>query len=407
MRKKLIFIAAVVLVLAMIPLSAGAATNTSEPQAKTTQTATKKETFVVKGLTAVNSNWGEVTLTWTANKKATGYEIYRSTKANKNYKLVKTITDKTRTKWVNKNRKDKKTYYYKIKAINSTGISAAVSVYIKDIPLKETVLKVKVANVGDSNQVSWNLIDDASGYIIYRSEKPDTGYKRIKVIMSNSVLFYNDNQAPSGKVCYYKVRGYKLLTLSKLNAPVSIQTKYRVYIAAGHGIDSRGKWDTGCTYSGMQEAKLMMPITEYMVKYLQQSGVYVYTDVFRGNDMNMLACVSYANKKALSAYVSIHCDYYKSPSGTYPLYVSKKGKELAQALNIGARSQVSLPTRGLKRRFDLWELNMTDTVACVFETGSIKKDYKVFKYNYKEYGKGLAKGMCNYLGVKFIDTPIA
>jgi N-acetylmuramoyl-L-alanine amidase len=129
----------------------------------------------------------------------------------------------------------------------------------------------------------------------------------------------------------------------------------------------------------------------------------VYTDVDTGNNMNMIACVRAANKHSLSAYVSVHCDWHKAPTGTLPLYNSASGKLLASKLNEGVRSQVTIATRGLSKRSDLYELNMSDAVACIFETGSIKYDSTLFKQKSTLYGMGLAKGLCNYLGVPFFQ----
>ncbi len=54
------------------------------------------------------------TLTWKRNSAAKGYLIYRATKENGTYKLIKTITNNKTTKFVNKKINTKKHYYYKI-----------------------------------------------------------------------------------------------------------------------------------------------------------------------------------------------------------------------------------------------------------------------------------------------------
>jgi N-acetylmuramoyl-L-alanine amidase len=84
-----------------------------------------------------------------------------------------------------------------------------------------------------------------------------------------------------------------------------------------------------------------------------------------------------------------------------PLYKTAADKKLAYALNSGVRKTIKIKTRGLRKRTNLKELNKTKAPSCIFETGSIKKDYKILKKKYKVYGKGLAKGLCSYLGVRF------
>lgn len=173
-----------------------------------------------------------------------------------------------------------------------------------------------------------------------------------------------------------------------------------VFIAIGHGKSTDGSWDAGCTYENMSEAELMKPITEAFVAYMRGSGVKVYTDA-PANDKNMIKDVAWANSLGVKVYISIHCDYKLAPSGTIPLYTSGSGKKLAKALNKSVVNGMHMKTRGICHRSDLYELNATNAVACIFECGSISKDYKVFKKHPNKYGKYLAKGLCKYLGVKF------
>lgn len=174
-----------------------------------------------------------------------------------------------------------------------------------------------------------------------------------------------------------------------------------VALNCGHGTMTNGKWDSGCTYGKFTEAGLMLPITESAVRYLRGSGVKVQTDAFTGNNRNMVADVCLANRTNADIYVSIHCDYEKAPSGTIPLYVSGQGKKLAAKMNKYVRKYTGIKTRGLCKRNDLYELNATGGVACIFECGSIKYDLKKFKNDYDNFGKGIARGICSYLGVKF------
>lgn len=174
---------------------------------------------------------------------------------------------------------------------------------------------------------------------------------------------------------------------------------YRVCIETGHGIDSKGNWDTGATWNGYQEAKLMIPIAKAMTKYLRDHGVYVYTDAYSGNDRNLDATLDYLDNHKFDAFVNLHCDYKDSPSGTLPLYRTAKQKKLAKYLNEGVHSAVKIKDRGLQKRTDLDTLTSSKVhcVACLFETGSIKADNKILRTQAKAYGEGLAKGLLKYL----------
>lgn len=173
----------------------------------------------------------------------------------------------------------------------------------------------------------------------------------------------------------------------------------KVAVMCGHGTQTNGKWDCGTTYAGYNEAALMLPITKAAVKYLRASGVTVISDADKNNNKNMIADVAWANKEKVALYVSIHCDYSKAPSGVMPLYVSAQGKKLATALNTAIKNGIPMKSRGVVKRTDLYELNSTDMPACILETGSIKADLKILKGDPDKYGKFIAIGICNYLGM--------
>ena len=63
----------------------------------------------------IKSGKKKATLTITKTKGAKKYEIYRSKKKNKGFKRIKTTS---KLKYTNKNLKSKKTYYYKVRAID-------------------------------------------------------------------------------------------------------------------------------------------------------------------------------------------------------------------------------------------------------------------------------------------------
>lgn len=177
----------------------------------------------------------------------------------------------------------------------------------------------------------------------------------------------------------------------------------KIALMCGHGKSTDGSWDCGTSYGGNNEAALMLPITKAAVKYLRASGVTVISDADTNNNKNMIADVKWANKEKVAIYVSLHCDWYKAPTGTMPLYVSAKGKALATAINKAVMSGMSMKTRGVTKRTDLYELNYTDAPACIFETGSIKADIKKLK-DADKYGRCIAQGICNYLGVAFKES---
>lgn len=177
----------------------------------------------------------------------------------------------------------------------------------------------------------------------------------------------------------------------------------KIAVQCGHGTSTDGSWDSGCVYGKYTEAGLMLKITKAAVKYLRASGIKVISDADTGNNKNMIKDVEWANKEGVDLYVSIHCDYSKAPKGVMPLYVSNSGKKLATALNKAIKNGMGMNSRGVQKRTDLWELNGTDMTACILETGAIKADLASLRDKSDAYGKCIAKGICNYLGVTFSD----
>ena len=176
-----------------------------------------------------------------------------------------------------------------------------------------------------------------------------------------------------------------------------------IAVQCGHGVSLDGSWDSGCVYKGHTEAGLMLKITKAAVKYLRKSGVTVISDADHGNNKNMIADVRWANNLGCSLYVSIHCDYSGAPNGVMPLYVSGSGKKLGKCLEKSIKKDLKMKSRGVQKRTDLWELNGTDMPACILETGSIKGDLATLRDHPDKYGKAIAKGICQYMGVKFSD----
>jgi len=60
----------------------------------------------------------------------------------------------------------------------------------------------------DQIQLSWEKIDDVTGYEIFRKDDQKSEYKKIKTIEDNTVLSYTDSEVQEGKTYIYKVRGY-------------------------------------------------------------------------------------------------------------------------------------------------------------------------------------------------------
>lgn len=181
------------------------------------------------------------------------------------------------------------------------------------------------------------------------------------------------------------------------------KTKDVFALMVGHGISLDGSWDPGTVYGNYTEARLMLAITKVAVKYLRQSGVKVLTDADKNNNRNMTSCVAWANKQGAKYYMSVHCDWYKASKGIYPQYYSTAGKKMSDAIGKATAKTLGMYYKGALKRPDLYEVTATDMVAVLFETGSIKADLS-YLTNPDKYGKALAKAICAFIGVSFVEA---
>ena len=146
---------------------------------------------------------GKPQLTWAAVDGAAKYEIYRSTQQSTGYSLLGTTTS---TSYVNTGAAAGKTYYYRVKAVNSAGTSAYSN--IVSGRAKAAIPAAPRVTIGNSSasgkpQLTWAAVDGAAKYEIYRSTQQSTGYSLLGTTTSTS---YVNTGAAVGKTYYYKVR---------------------------------------------------------------------------------------------------------------------------------------------------------------------------------------------------------
>lgn len=162
---------------------------------------------------------GKVRLTWDRVPGAMQYEIYRA--ESKDGKFEKTYSV-TGTSYTNTSAKAGKKYYYKVRAINAVGKAGKFSeVVYRVCDLPQPVLKR--SNVADTGKVkiSWDAIDGAAKYEVYRATSENGSYKKLGTAKGTS---YVNNSAEAGRLNYYKVKAIhekKSSADSALSEPVS------------------------------------------------------------------------------------------------------------------------------------------------------------------------------------------
>lgn len=165
------------------------------------------------GNPAEGSEYGNIKVSWRAVDGASRYEVYRSTSKNGKYEL---IGSSRRTSYTDKNAAVNNYYYYKVVAKNSYQYCASPlsSSSARGIILKAPTLKVQRTKSRYA-KLTWKANSKATGYIIYRSKKRNSGYKAIaKITFKWKTSFIDKNVKKKGKKSssyYYRIKAYRIL----------------------------------------------------------------------------------------------------------------------------------------------------------------------------------------------------
>ena len=134
---------------------------------------------------------------------ADSYTVYR-----KNGKQVKRIgnTDKNRVVYDKEPVSNKNVSYYAVADSKDTKYQMSDAGQAKTMKASAATSKVTVKQISKTQiRVSWKKVKNAKGFVIYRSDKKNSGYTRVKVIKKGNTLSFIDKKVTKGKKYYYGV----------------------------------------------------------------------------------------------------------------------------------------------------------------------------------------------------------
>ena len=168
-------------------------------------------------LSASNTSKG-VYLKWTKVAGVEKYKIYRQTAGSTKWKY---LTSTTKTTYTDKAAKSGTKYTYKVVATAgdyTSSYTTAGRYYLSTPKLSS------VKNASGGVKVSWEKVEGAQGYKVYR--KTGSGdWKLIATTTNNKKFNYTDKTAKSGKTYSYSVRAYYSKTNSTYNK-TGLKLKY-------------------------------------------------------------------------------------------------------------------------------------------------------------------------------------
>ena len=179
-----------------------------------------KATMSTPSLTATATST-EVNLSWGAITGSMEYEVYRSTSAKGTYSRIGTTSGLVYT---DNDATSGKTFYYKVRAardIAGTTVFSSYSAAKVAVSLSEISITKIARSSNTSLKLTWEKVVGASGYVVYRSTKADSGFKAVKTITKGSTVSFTNTKLKSGTSYYYKVRSYKTVAGKKIYGPYS------------------------------------------------------------------------------------------------------------------------------------------------------------------------------------------
>lgn len=164
--------------------------------------------------TAESVDFNAIKVTWEKVDGASGYYVYRKADGEKYFKQIAEVngnktfssTDLSATTGVK--------YQYTVRAYrNRNGKPYAGSYDSKGVTAtactKAPTIKSGVSTVSDKLKLTWNKVNGATGYNVYRKLENDKSYKLIKTINGNGNVEFTDSGLKCGVKYYYRVNGFR------------------------------------------------------------------------------------------------------------------------------------------------------------------------------------------------------
>lgn len=163
-----------------------------------------------------------------------------------------------------------------------------------------------------------------------------------------------------------------------------------------------------CLHKDCYEDNHTRPIAEVCAKYLKNSGIDVMIGIA---DQSLSKRCQDSNNFGADLHVPIHTNAW-DPNTRYLMFMFYADNEKYRKVFNAVAPELEAVYPGNKKavfavRTDLTEITRPYAVSLYCELGfhTNQKDCDAFIHNPETVGKALAKGICKYLGVAFVETP--
>ncbi len=171
---------------------------------------------------SATQNTTTITLNWNKSKGATGYRVYKYD--NKNNKWVVVCSKTKECSFIIRELEAGVTCYFSVKAYTDTGKQLVWGEKSKTFTAstRPESPEVKATSYKAVIKLDWKKVDNADGYIVYFSENPSSGYRKVA---TTDELSFKKEGLVSGKTYYFKVFAYKKLPQGNVNSYASAVKK--------------------------------------------------------------------------------------------------------------------------------------------------------------------------------------
>jgi|GEM_PF-1940120 len=173
-------------------------------------------------LRSISSTTISLNLAWNEIKGSSGYNLYRSDTLDGIYQKVNEhiLTNST---YSDVNVTPDATHFYKVSSINNN-LESVFSASLSASTLSSTPVNVRTSSVTTIRiSISWNELNGASGYNIYRSDTINGIYTKLNQNTISSLVFTDTGLSP-GTTYYYKLASINKDIEGILSAPLSVST---------------------------------------------------------------------------------------------------------------------------------------------------------------------------------------
>ena len=197
-------------------------------------TGTKTTTFKIvpkqiSDVSLVKKTTNSLTLSWSKLDNVNGYKIYKYNPTSNSYKLLKTISDSSITSYTDEDLESASVYSYKVRGYKVIDGNYYYGNYSKIFSESTRINKVTNLKLDTRNatslEISWDKVNNADGYKIYKLDTSTNTYKLIDTINSNSTTSYTHSNIVSATNYYYKVKAFKYLNGSNRYSDYSSSLK--------------------------------------------------------------------------------------------------------------------------------------------------------------------------------------